>query len=41
MKKIKYIFFVLTGVLVLSSSCKKQIDNKINNPNLPTTVPPT
>jgi hypothetical protein len=40
MKKIKYIFFVLTGVLVLSSSCKKQIDNKINNPNNPSTVPP-
>ena len=40
MKKLNYIFFVLIGVLVLSSSCKKQIDDKINNPNLPTTVPP-
>ena len=40
MKKLNYIFLVLTGVLVLSSSCKKQIDDKINNPNLPTSVPP-
>jgi hypothetical protein len=40
MKQLKYIFFVLTGVLVFSSGCKKQIDDKINNPNQPTTVPP-
>jgi hypothetical protein len=40
MKQIKYIFLVLTGVLVLSTGCKKQIDDKINNPNNPTTVPP-
>ncbi len=40
MKQIKYIFLVLTGVLVLSTGCKKQIDDKINNPNNPTAVPP-
>ncbi len=40
MKQIKYIFFVLAGVLILTASCNKQIDEKINNPNQPTSVPP-
>jgi hypothetical protein len=38
MKQIKYIMFILSGVL-LAASCSKTIDNKINNPNNPTTVP--
>jgi hypothetical protein len=39
MKHIKYLFFVLAGALLLNS-CTKQIDDKINDPNNPTTVPP-
>jgi hypothetical protein len=39
MKQIKYIFLLLIGALLLNS-CKKQIDDKINDPNNPTTVPP-
>src|ERR1700722_18015407 len=39
MKHIKYLFLVLVGALLLNS-CTKQIDDKINDPNNPTTVPP-
>jgi hypothetical protein len=39
MKKIKYILFALvTGILL--GSCNKQIQDKENNPNKPSTVPP-
>ncbi len=40
MKQIKYIFFVLAGALLVTTSCNKQIDEKIPDPNNPTTVPP-
>src|SRR5580658_5366243 len=39
MKKIKYILFALVAGL-LFSSCNKQIQEKENNPNKPSTVPP-
>ena len=39
MKKTKYIFFLLMGAILLNS-CSKQIAQKENNPNNPSSVPP-
>src|SRR5579872_6219553 len=39
MKQIKYIFFLLMGAILLDS-CSKQIAQKENNPNNPSSVPP-
>lgn len=39
MKQMKYIFFLLMGAMLVTS-CSKQIAEKVNNPNAPTSVPP-
>jgi len=39
MKQLKYIFYILTGALIMSS-CSKKIEELQSNPNNPTSVPP-
>lgn len=40
MKQIKFIFFILAAALLVTS-CSKKIADKANNPNNPTSVPPS